>query len=96
MHLHSLGRDNVNIMFPSARCDAWISGHVEEQRGGRLTGAEVTLTAIAAVVVFLVVPLTPVPPRLRDESIGCDAARGCDGNLRRFQQAALVAAGRQG
>lgn len=60
--LHSRGRDNVNIMFPPTRCDVFISGHGADRRRGRVTGAEVTLTAVAAVLVFLVVPLALAPP----------------------------------
>lgn len=92
--LHSRGRDNVNIMFPPTRCDVFISGHGADRRRGRVTGAEVTLTAVAAVLGF---PRRSARSRsrsalpwLRDESVGNDAARGCAGNLRRFQRAALV------
>lgn len=52
----------MNIMFPPTRCDVFISGHGADRWRGRVTGAEVTLTAAAAVLVFLVVPLALAPP----------------------------------
>lgn len=51
----------MNIMFPPTRCDVFISGHGADRQRGRVTGAEVTLTAAAAVLVFLVVPLALAP-----------------------------------
>lgn len=93
--LHSRGRDNVNIMFPSTRCDVFISGHVAERQRGRVTGAEVTLTASPQLFRFSLARARSALPWLRDESIGNDASRGCDGNLCRFQRAALVSGERR-
>lgn len=57
----------MNIMFPPTRCAVFISGHGADRRRGRGAGGEVTLTAVAAVLVFLGVPLALTPPFL-----GCE------------------------